>query len=166
MSFWHINCFELKALEKQQLQEGLSHLSLPTLKVGHIFLMRKTGCKSWKCSLQWKRKVPSAETKWRSSFKQKILSTRKRWILLSPKMGSWHRWICTNKPTIRFSSICFPHIFPSHFPILDCRSPDPFFCCIVTSPQFIALCRNGIQAFRPIYFSVSSFLFYEDSCVM
>lgn len=32
MPLWHINNFQMKTLEKQQIQEGLSDLPLPTTK--------------------------------------------------------------------------------------------------------------------------------------
>jgi len=72
MPLWHIDYYELKALEKEQIQEELSDLSFCTPKQVIKFLMRKV-----------------------------ILCTRKKRTSWFPRDWELMlKWICTNKLTL------------------------------------------------------------------
>ena len=72
MPLWHIDYYELKALEKEQIQEELSDLSFCTQTQVIKFLMRKV-----------------------------ILCTRKKRTSWFPRDWELMlKWICTNKLTL------------------------------------------------------------------
>lgn len=81
---WHINYFEQKAREKQQIYEGLFGLPFIPKKQGTKFLMTQ---------------VPS-------------LHQEEKNILITGDTDSTPRWICTNKPKkITHISFIFPGYF-------------------------------------------------------
>lgn len=104
MLLWHIDDFELKVLEKWQMQEGLSELPLSTSKQVIKFPLRK---------------MPSLHQK------ENILITR--------DWESMPRWTRTNKPaqiTLIFQQSL--HVFPSHSPQRTAPAQGPLSCPIPT----------------------------------